>query len=379
MAFEWIDDAEALDAAIAAALEDDRYALDTEFHRERTYHPHLALVQLAAAGRLWLIDALAVDVAPLKQLLLSDGLALVHACSQDLEILELATGAIPKRLFDPQVAAGFVGQRQASLGHLLEAHLSVHLKKGDQLTDWTRRPLPDSALAYAASDVEHLHALHDALVAKLGARLTWAEEEIERVRQVPRGPRDPETAWWKLKGHGKLRGERRKVAQAVAAWRERRAAKLDRPVKRVLGDLALLSIVNRPPRDARQLRKARGIGRLDGGTERALLAAIERGRNMADDEVVMPAREDTGNAPGAAVALCQAWVAAVADREKIDPSVLANRKDVAALVAGKKSRLDDGWRRELVGQDLRALLAGQRAITWIGGKVALVDARGSGA
>jgi ribonuclease D len=357
---------------LETACAEERYAIDTEFHRERTYLPHLALVQLAAAGQVWVIDAQAVDVRPMKTLLEGKGLAIVHACSQDLQILQLETGALPSRLFDPQVAAGFLGHRQASLGHLLEAFCSVSVPKGDQLTDWQRRPLPDSAIRYAASDVEHLHALHDALCERLGERLAWAEEEIERVRVLDRSMRDPETAWWKLKGKGKLKGRTRKVAQSVAAWRERQAAKLNRPVRHILGDLALLSIAGRPPRDAQALRKTRGMGRLDSKAERSLLDAIERGVDMHDDDVVLPPREDGAKAPAAALALCQAWIGAIAHRENLDPGALATRTDVSGLITGGTTRLTEGWRAELVGAELKDLLAGKRAITFRQGELHLV-------
>src|SRR5262249_43182502 len=127
-----------------------RYALDTEFHRERTYWPRLALVQVAwpagetgpAGGAL--VDPLAVDVAPLSNVLAGPGLMVAHAAEQDLEVLEQACGRGPTRLFDTQIAAGFAGHGSSSLAGLLQAFLGVQVAKGDRLTDWRRRPLTDS-------------------------------------------------------------------------------------------------------------------------------------------------------------------------------------------------------------------------------------------
>jgi len=133
-----------------------RYALDTEFHRERTYWPKVALVQIAWPGELVLIDPLAVDLAPLRALMDSDALAVLHAASQDLEVLELATGAVPRRLFDTQIAAGFLGMSTPSLASLHERELGVQLPKGNRLTDWLERPLKPAQKEYAAADVERL-------------------------------------------------------------------------------------------------------------------------------------------------------------------------------------------------------------------------------
>ena len=116
---------------IGRLLSADRYALDTEFHRERTYWPHLALLQVAwppgpaGPAGVALVDPLAVDVSPLAKVLAGPGTMVAHAAEQDLEVLERACGQGPKRLFDTQVAAGFVGHGSASLAALSQAFLGL--------------------------------------------------------------------------------------------------------------------------------------------------------------------------------------------------------------------------------------------------------------
>ncbi|MDQ1395779.1 MAG: ribonuclease, partial [Acidimicrobiaceae bacterium] len=155
---------------VAPLLELDEagsYALDTEFHRERTYWPHLALVQLAWAETIVVVDPLSVDIRPLKAVLEGPATCLAHAADQDLEVLRHACRATPSRLFDTQLAAGFVGMASPSLVSLVEKLLGTRLPKGDRLTDWSRRPLTESQLSYAASDVAHLHELTAVLEAQL--------------------------------------------------------------------------------------------------------------------------------------------------------------------------------------------------------------------
>lgn len=274
------------DSAFAAVIDDLKgvacYALDTEFHRERTYFPQVALMQLAWPGGLVLVDPLSVDLHPFAEVLEGGGLAVLHAAEQDLEVLERACGAIPARLFDTQLAAGFLGMTSPSLAALHERFLGRRLPKGDRLTDWLRRPLDDEQRRYAASDVEHLLELHDRLCRELDARgrLSWALDECEEARVRPRGPRDPQDAWRRIKETRQLRGTARTLAQAIAAWREERAAALDQPVRFVLPDLAVVALAQRPPSTLQELRAVRGIDdrHLRQGAAESLLAAIAHAR-----------------------------------------------------------------------------------------------------
>ena len=145
------------------------YAIDTEFHRERTYFAQLALVQLAWHGGIAVIDPLSVDLVPLAKLFRKDAIAVLHAADQDLEVLERATGAVPTQMFDTQLAARFLGMSSPSLVSLAEKMLGLRLEKGDQLADWTRRPLRSEQLQYAAHDVAHLIELKGEICAELGA------------------------------------------------------------------------------------------------------------------------------------------------------------------------------------------------------------------
>ena len=211
----FVDTEAELASVVEQLLGQPRYALDTEFHRERTYWPKVALVQIAWPGELVLIDPLAVDLAPLRALMDSDALAVLHAASQDLEVLELATGAVPRHLFDTQIAAGFLGMSTPSLASLHERELGVQLPKGNRLTDWLERPLKSAQKEYAAADVERLLEIHDALLAQLDrlGRVAWAEEECEIMRTRDRGPRDPFEAWRKIKEARHLKGSALSIAR----------------------------------------------------------------------------------------------------------------------------------------------------------------------
>lgn len=374
-----IETASELAALVDELRGEPRYALDTEFHGERSYWPRLALIQVAWPNGVVLIDPLAVDVAPLATVLGGPGTMVAHAAEQDLAILERACGRGPSKLFDTQVAAAFVGLGSPSLASLVERTLGVKLAKGDRLTDWTRRPLTAEQRAYAAADVAHLLDEHDALVERLEklGRLSWALDECDERRQRVRTRPEPEQAWWKMKGARQLRGRTRGVAQEVAAWRERTAETLDVPPRYVLSDLALAGVVHRPPHTREELAAIRGVdGRsLRDGASSELLDAIAHGLALDSNDLQIPEPERIDRSLAPAVSVIGAWLAQFATELDLDPSVLATRADLTQLLQGGESRLRTGWRADLVGEPVRRLLEGDAvlALTHGGRRLELRD------
>jgi ribonuclease D len=374
----WVDTQDGLEAIIDVLCEQPRYAMDTEFHRERTYFPKLALLQLAWPGEIVLVDPLAVDMNALRRLFASPALAVLHAAQQDLDVLTHVCQAVPSCMFDTQLAAGFTGYSTPSLMSLLQTELGVTASKGDRLTDWLRRPLTEDQQTYAAGDVAYLLELHDVLVAKLErlGRLQWALDACEELRVRPTGAADPEQAWMRLKDVRVLKARSRGVAQAVAAWRERRAAQIDLPVRQVLPDLAILGIAQKHPGNPNELAQARGVeerhskGRL--GTE--ILEAVKDGLRR-DVHIAAPDADDLDRSMRPAVTLVSAWVSEVARTQKIDTALLATRADLIALLRGDEdARLAHGWRAELLGDGIKRLVEGRAGLTFDGrGGLTLID------
>jgi ribonuclease D len=367
-------------AEVLAQLTDEPfYAVDTEFHRERTYFPKLALIQIAWSNGLALIDPLAVDIAPLARILDGPGAAVLHASDQDLEVLDLACGTIPSRLFDTQIAAGFVGMSMPSLSSLYERVLGIRVGKGDRLTDWLARPLNAGQLTYAAGDVEHLLAVHESLVTDLATRgrLDWALAECEEARRRERGARDPEQAWRRVKEIRQLRGPARRVAQSVAAWRERRAAQIDQPVRFILPDLAIVGVAQRQPKSAADLRKIRGLDdrHLRGEQAEGVLAAVREGLARTPEPTEEPESRELDRDLRPAVALVSAWVSQLSRDLEIDTTLLGTRGDIEALLRQEPdARLAVGWRAELVGEPIRRLVDGEAALAFDGdGSLALEE------
>jgi ribonuclease D len=347
----------------------ERYAVDTEFHRERTYFPQVALVQIADDHGLALVDALKVDLAPLSKVLEGPGLAVMHAARQDMEVLDRACGAIPSRLIDTQIAAGFLGYTSPSLATLLERELSLRLPKADRLTDWLRRPLDTAQLDYAAADVANLLQLHDILMDRVESldRTAWVREACEELRTEYRGPRDPDEAWRRIKEIRHLRGSALAIAQSVAAWRERRAIESDQTPRFVLSDLGVVGVAGAVPSTVDELRSLRGVdGRnLRGGLAEELLEVVRA------SERSVPTRSPVSQVPEMpqelrpALPLVSAWVSQRARDLQMETSLLATRADLEGLLRGVPgARLTLGWRAELVGEPIRRLVEGEATLAF---------------
>jgi ribonuclease D len=382
-AWRMVDDEDSRDELLAELSSVEEYALDTEFHRERTYFPHLALVQIAWPGGIALVDPLAVDVAPLASVFESDIVAVLHAADQDLEVLERACGTLPRRMFDTQVSAGFLGYVSPSLVSLAEALLGIRLHKGDQLADWIQRPLSASQLSYAAGDVAHLLEMRRVLTDRLEAlgRRGWAKEECAVALAKDRSPTVPEEAWWRLPHSRQLRGPARGVAQEVAAWRERRAQRLDVPVRFVLSDLAVTCLAQRPPRDRDELRRTRGVDsrHLTGSVPEEVLAAVEKGRDLASSAVRFGPGQGLERLNKPMIALASAYVGQRSSDLELDPAVLATRADLLGFFQDVPTgRLTSGWRHELIGASLQRLASGHAALAFDGqGELVLEERSGT--
>jgi ribonuclease D len=277
---------------------------------------------------------------------------------------------VPDRLYDTQLAAGFLGYSTPSLVSLLWGELRVTAAKGDRLTDWLRRPLTEEQQTYAAGDVAHLLELHDVLAAKLAevGRTEWVAAACEELRIRPASGTDPDSAWLRLKEVRALKPKARGVARSVAAWRERRAMASNIPVRQVLPDLALLGVAQKQPRTLRDLTLARGIDdrHARGAFGKELLAAVADG---LDDEAHLPVSdgEELDRHLRPAVTLVSAWVSEVARKERIDTSLLATRNDLVALLRGDDgAKLRSGWRAELLGDDIVRLVDGRAGLAFDG-------------
>ena len=365
-------------ASAALARTAGRLGIDTEFMSEGRYRALLCLTQVAVEDpdaetgiTTILIDGLdeSVDTSPLAALLADPEVEIIlHAGRQDVAILRRAWATEVNNIFDTQIAAGFAGESaQSGYGNLLASILGLRVAKSASYTRWDARPLTAEQLSYAAEDVAHLMQLADELQARLEktGRAEWAWEECRRLEGVS-DMRDPDTAWERLPRVSSLDPKSRAVARRLAAWRERTAAAEDRPVNQLVQDQTLAEIAKRHPQDFTALGQIRGVHpsvikrRGD-----AIITAVREG--LADPPIPRePRGVRTESADAPLIALAEALLRSRAMEAGLAYELLASRSELEQIIAAARQSLPEpdvrtlqGWRRELVGSDLEALLNGE--------------------
>ena len=333
--------------------------LDTEFVRERTYFSQLCLVQVSANGDIYCVDPL-VDADMVEfWSSLCRRTWIVHAARQDIEVIYQAARRMPSGLFDTQIAAGLLGmQPQIGYGNLVQQLFDVELPKSHTRANWAERPLPERFLEYAAEDVEYLLPAYELLAERLDrkGRLSWAEADSMQLTDPGLYDVDPKSAIDRLKGARRLRGKQRAVAERLAAWREDEALKRDKPRQWILRDSIILDIACKQPRTMAALRAIDGLP-----------AKVIQRKGDAILERVTKAFGDTNayRPPGAPdetqknlLKRMQKIVAECASDLDIAAETIASKKELSAVIidGNRESRVFEGWRRELVGDQLTSLL-----------------------
>lgn len=337
----------------------DFLAVDTEFIRERTYYPQLCLVQVATSEIAACVDAVALDMAPLNQLILDSTITKVlHSARQDFEIFAMLTGQVPAPLFDTQVAADLCGMGdQGGFAAVADRLLGVSIDKSHARTDWSRRPLRDEQLQYALDDVLYLVPIYEKLAAKLAklGRMAWLQEECDRLLDPALYSVSPQQAWQRLGGLGGLDRQRFHTARLLARWREKRAISMDRPRGWVLRDDVLLRIASAQPESAEELGNVKGLPRpLLRKESGRLLELVDQARDCDDPVPDLPERLTAEQRKRAG--LMMETVRQVAAEIDVSAATLATRRDIKALVRGDSDSLPlRGWRREVIGERLLAL------------------------
>ena len=356
----WIDTPQALSERLARWAGEPLVALDTEFIRERTYYPQLALVQLAVPGDILLVDPLVpgMDDA-LRPLLLDPAVTkLMHSASEDLQALQRGCAALPAPLFDTQVAAALVGLG-AGLGYqkLVEQVTGIALAKGETRSDWLRRPLSESQREYAADDVRHLHAVHallDARLADLG-RHAWLNADAERsLRGAAQEGEEP----WPHLGVRSAQGldaDAQARLCRVLRWRDIEARRSDKPKSWIIDNELAVALARRPPRDFGEFNAVLDRHPKAPRKSRAeLWSVLEAPLDDADRRIPLlrPDAFDKNT-----LKAMQEAVVSVAQAHGLPEGLLCARRHMEALLEGRGwPDALAGWRRELLEPALAPFL-----------------------
>jgi len=338
--------------------------VDTEFVRERTYHPVFCLLQIATEERVFCIDPQTLtSIDPLCQVFqCPQTLTIFHSARQDIEVLLSALGHMPVFLHDTQIAAGLCGYPdQIGYGNLVEELFNIRLDKSYTRTDWTRRPLSSEQLRYAGEDVTYLIATYQKLVESLHSldRLEWLTEDCAALLNPSLYINSIDDAWKRVKGAAELTPKQLNRVHAMAAWREETAQAINLPRNWVLRDESLCEIAKLTSRlNPGIVPRIKGV---DSAQQRQwgvrLMERIEQA-DRQENFLIDPAYWTPRVSPETRSVLkdMSALVQQKAAELNIVPSLLASRRDLDDLMfRPEASRLNKGWRYPIIGQPLSEL------------------------
>jgi ribonuclease D len=347
-----IETQEALRELAASLSEVPELAVDTESNSFHNYHERICLLQISVPGTDYLIDPIALqDLSPLKAIFADPGPEKIfHAAENDVVLLKKHFGFEFSNVFDTLLAAQILGYREVGLASLLSRFFSIHLDKGEQRSDWSRRPLSADQLRYAVDDTRHLIALRDKLHGELvkGMRLKVAKEEFDRLaakQPVERAP-DP-GAYLRLKGARKLPAERRGILQKLFEWRQETARSSDRPPFRILSNETLLELSRLAPSSWKNVGRIRGITpRVISRYGEEILAAVRLGLQEGETPPPRPVRSTrrrreiwTDEMEERFVRLRE-WRNQRADALNVEPFIVASNRLLVTLAREAPGSLD---------------------------------------
>lgn len=377
-------------ANLARELEREEFvAVDTEFIRESTFFPVVALVQLATEKRSWLVDPLAatkVALAPLMEIFQSNKiLKILHSAQSDQECLFSAFGIVATPSFDTAVGASLCGLGDSiSLQRLVRETVGIELEKGHARTDWTRRPLPQQLIRYAHSDVEHLIAVAKKLFKHLDqlGRREWAMELSKRFEDTRLYLPDASVIVQRLTKNSRIDVKTYSVLTELADWREKRARAVNIPRRRVVDDDVLTDLARTRPQDLEHLQAFRGLnkGELKNSGD-LILNAIARGLQRAQEgAVTLPRRQEPANDREArALELLVCLARTLADKGSISLRHLMTPEWALEIVRRQPRSLEElgemnllsAGALEMLGCDIVDLLAGRLHISLKQGQIEL--------
>lgn len=358
----WIDTPEALDAACAEVAQAEVIALDTEFFREKTFHPVPALIQFSAGGPAWLVDPLAVDCTEAFRCLLGEGpLKLLHASSEDLEVLAHWADMAVAPLVDTQVAQALLGEDPAMGYQRLVQHWTGEvLPKDETRSDWLKRPLSDAQCLYAALDVVFLLKVWERQREALDRldRRGWLEADCRELLAQALRSEETDGQWYRRHRQlWRLSPRQIEAYRLLTTWREGEARRRNLPRGWLVNDRVLFGIAERMPESRYQLAEVEDIKpsliKRDGDT---LMELVKQARQCEAESLPPALPSPMAGEYKRRMKALKRVVHEHAERLGVAPEVLMRRRDLEALVAADLADeplpLPEGWRGECLAAPL---------------------------
>jgi ribonuclease D len=349
-------------------------AVDLEADSLHSYRDKVCLMQFSTPDETVLVDPLSVpDLSALAPVLADPAVRKIfHAADYDIRCLHRDFGFEIRGLFDTMITCQLLGEEKIGLADVLRKYFDVELDKRYQRADWSRRPLEEGMVRYAAEDTRHLHRLAAILERRLAdkGRLDWAREEfalLEKVRHNEQtGP-----LFLRVKKAGTLDRRQLAVLESLLQWRDGEARRRDCPPFKVVGNAPLLELARIMPDS---LRAASGVEGLSPKLSRrygdAILGAVAAGQRLPKEQLpVYPRGEPRIRDPEVdrLVSALKQWRTAAAAELEMDPGVLINNallEEIARARPRKPADLEKldamkNWQRRELGEGIISVLSAE--------------------
>ena len=381
---------EKLDQLCQELSKEPMIALDTEFIRERTYYPNIALIQVASSKKSFLIDPLAFSPKQLKPLLKilqnKKILKILHAAQADQECFLVSYNCLASPIFDTAEAAALCGFGESpGLASLVTHVLGVNLRKGSARAHWKQRPLPPELIKYALADVDHLIPLTQKLMEKLKGkkRLDWAMELSQQWADPDRFYPNPQKIAKDMVGNGRVDPRGYLALQELATWREELAQKRNIPRRRIADNATLISLANVRPTSIEHLESFRGLNAKDIKDHgESLVKKLKKIESLDPNKLPkLPKQKPLSSHQKRVADFLRLALEDLSHQLRIAPQRLLPAEKLSAIVRGSfktpedlvETKILSSQIFELIGPFIWALLQSKKGLTLDKGRLKLVD------
>jgi len=371
MKTEYISNTEQLETICRQFQESEYLIIDTEFIRQTTYFPILALLQVSDGKTIAIIDPVTIDdLKPLFKVCFDpDIVKVLHSARQDMEIFYHICGKLPTPIFDTQIAAALLGYgSQIGYANLVKCLLGVELDKSQTRTNWLKRPLSQKQLDYAGNDVLYLEQIYkiqrQELIKK--DRLEWLQNDFKFLCEHSTYEVEKMSLWKKVRGNNRLKGKYLAVLQYLTAWREEVAINENMPRKRIISDDLLLELTALLPQQLSDLKSCQYLSKKQyDNYGQAIIDNIQKTLQLDPQQWPEHPTPYSLTQQQDAMADCLMAINHLsAAQNNISPNCLCNRKELEQLIMGKrKLNILSGWRYELAGKDLLSFINGESSLS----------------
>ena len=348
--------------------------IGVDLEADSMYHfrEKVCLIQIATRRTTAVIDPLQIqNLAVLKSVFKRDDILKVfHGADYDIRSLYRDFKISINNLFDTELACRFLGFKETGLEAVLKTRYNVRLDKKYQRKDWSKRPLPQEMIAYAAKDVRYLiplaKSLHQELKNK--GRLSWVEEECRHLSKVRPTNNNSGPLFVGFKGAGKLGPRGLAVLEELLQMRKKVAQQQDKPLFRIIGNKSLLTLAEIRPSNLNRLRKTEILGskQID-RYGKNVIAAVTRALQITPKNLPKYPRKTAPMVPAIVakrVKELRIWRDQVARQLKVDPAIICTKALISAIAVqkpvtmGRLSKMKElkSWQVSEFGRDIINIL-----------------------